>query len=287
MDIKKKIKIFTYASVGLTTLSTLFLTVAFIRCFEFTEGYFTQGTSPILFSIFYFLGIATSFATALIINKKTIIYTTNDVGAIQIPQMLAAIAIFVAVLVGFLKFTSIILIWSFYGAFAFAIYILICNAKNGYKSSSTKIILTYASALFPIITMLLNNSNYMRHVNSVENILFSVFSMAFMTYILYEAKRLYEGTHSRWHFFSMLITLHTGIPLAVAYILAHFKNNFDDSIRLHQMIIVLIICITISLELARLIGNASFYSKKEWDELNSPIQEIEEIEEISETETEE
>ncbi len=286
MDIKKKIKIFTYASVGLTTLSTLFLTVAFIRCFEFTEGYFTQGTSPILFSILYFLGIATSFATALIINKKTIIYTTNDVGAIQIPQMLAAIAIFVAVLVGFLKFTSIILIWSFYGAFAFAIYVLICNAKNGYKSSSTKIILTYASALFPIITMLLNNSNYMRHVNSVENILFSVFSMAFMTYILYEAKRLYEGTHSRWHFFSMLITLHTGISLSVAYIIAHHKNNFGDNTRFYQMIIVLIISIIVALELVRFANNASFYSKKEWDELNSPIQEIEEIEEISETETE-
>ena len=288
MDIKNKIKLSTYISIALTAISTLILTIALIWCFEFDKGYFAQGVSPTLFSIVYFLGVAFSVAAALTIDKKTIIHTSNEPGTIQIPQIIMAIAMTICILIGILMFTSLMLIWSFYGAFAFVIYVLICAAKSGYKSSAAKIFLVYASALFPVTTMLLNNANYMRHVNSVENILFAVFSMAFMSYILYEAKRLYDGTHSRWHFFSMLATLHTGISLSVAYIIAHYKNNFGDNTRFYQMIIVLIISIIVALELVRFVNNANFYSKEEWDEINNPPQDFEtEGTEIEETTPEE
>ena len=100
-----------------------------------------------------------------------------------------------------------------------------------------------------------------------------VFHYLILIYILYEAKRIHEGVHSRWHLFSMLITIHTGFSFSVAYIAAYLRKSVDEPNRLYQMILVLIISIIVGLELLRFITKAEYRTQEEWDEIEKPIDE--------------
>ena len=113
-----------------------------------------------------------------------------------------------------------------------------------------------------------------RHSNSVENLLTSIFAISFLIYILYEGKRIFTGEHSRWHFASMLLALHTGLTLSVSYFMAYGFGAVDERSRFRQIVLILIISLFIETELVRFITQAESHTKEEWEGIEAPEQEI-------------
>ena len=132
-----------------------------------------------------------------------------------------------------------------------------------------------------------NNTNYLRHMNSVENTLTTVFALSFMSYILYEAKRIHEGAHSRWHFGLMLLTFHSGFSFSISYIIAFLTKSVDEPQRFLQLIPMLLVSIFVGFEIIRFKNEAESHTQDEWDEIEKPNEEIIEEEIIKEETTEE
>ena len=85
-----------------------------------------------------------------------------------------------------------------------------------------------------------------------------------MSYILYEAKRIHEGAHSRWHFGTMLLTVHTGIALSVSYIVAYLTKSVDEPQRFLQMIPIFLISLFVGFELIRFVREAEAHTQDKW-----------------------
>ena len=276
MDFKKKLNLSFKATLILTTLSTILLIFCFKRCFDATEGYFIKSIPPIIFSIIYILGIVFSLTSIFVFNKNYITKTKNEIGKTQIFYIAIATALALSVLACNLLSDNTFLMYGSIGLGTLIIYIMLSASKSGYNPSSIKIILIYASIIFPASMKLCNDTNYVRHINSVENVLTTVFGLSFMMYILYEAKRIHEGVHSRWHFATMLLTLHSGISLSLAYIFAYLTDSVNEPVRFLQMISVLLVSLFVGVELYRFINEADSKMQEEWDEIEKPEEEIDE-----------
>ena len=204
----------------------------------------------------------------------------------QVPYIATATALALSVLACNLLSDDVFLAAGSLGVGAFLLFIMLCSAKSGYNKSSLKVLLLYLSAIFPLSMVFANDTNYLRHMNSVENTLTVVFSLSFMSYILYEAKRIHEGVHSRWHFGTMLLTVHSGFAFSSAYIVAYLTKSVDELQRFLQMIPVLFISLFVGFKLFRFIKEAEAHTQEEWDEIEKQDEEIVE-EEITEEITEE
>jgi predicted Na+-dependent transporter len=197
----------------------------------------------------------------------------------QIENQKIAYAIFIVLLgvssVGFNIFTitkyssSAIL-----GMCFFTLFVVVCFLKGGYKYSHSKLLLLLASILFPVFVTLENNLVMNRHSNSVENMLTSIFSIAFLIYILYEGKRVFSGEHSPWHFASMMLLAHTGLTLSVSYCIAYLLGSVNETSRLYQIVLIFAMSSFVEFELIRFVRNAKSHTKEEWDEIENPKEEI-------------
>ena len=287
MDFKKKINLAFKLAIILAVLSSTALTLSFRWCFNSADGYFVKSALPIIFSIIYFAGIIFSLATVFTFNKNHIIKTKNEIGKMQVPYIVIATLLAIFVLVCNLLSDDVLSSAGSLGVGAFLIYVMLCSAKSGYCKSALKILLIYLSAIFPLSMVFSNNTNYLRHMNSVENTLTTVFALSFMSYILYEAKRIHEGAHSRWHFGLMLLTFHSGFSLSISYIIAFLTKSVDEPQRFLQMIPVLLVSIFVGFEIIRFKNEAESHTQDEWDEIEKPNEEIIEEEIIKEETTEE
>ncbi|MBO5714939.1 MAG: hypothetical protein J6S23_00915 [Clostridia bacterium] len=286
MDFKKKINLLFKITAILTVLSTALLTLSFRWCFNSADGYFVTSAPPIIFSILYFGGIIISFVSTFALDKNQIIKTKNEIGKMQIPYIAIATSLAFSVLACNLLSNDSFLSIGSLGIGAFLIYAILCSAKSGYAPSPLKVLLLYASVVFPLLMLFANNTNYLRHINSVENTLTTVFTLSFMSYILYEAKRIHEGAHSRWHFGLMLLTFHSGLSLSTAYIIAYLTKSVDEPIRFLQMIPTFFISFFVVFELLRFINEAETHTQEEWNEIEAPEEiELEVIENSSEEST--
>ena len=287
MDFKKKINLAFKLAIILAVLSSTALTLSFRWCFNSADGYFVKSAPPIIFSIVYFAGIILPLATVFAFNKNHIIKTKNEIGKTQIPYIAIAALLALSVLACNLLSDDTLSSIGSLGVGVFLIYAILCSVKSGYDKSAFKILLIYISVTFPISMIFANDTNYLRHMNSVENTLTTVFALSFMSYILYEAKRIHEGTHSRWHFGLMLLTFHSGFSFSISYIIAFLTKSVDEPQRFLQMIPVFLISLFVGFELLRFINEAEAYTQEEWDEIEKPNEEIIEEEIIKEETTEE
>lgn len=264
MSFKKKTNLAFKSTIILTALSLIALIFSFRWCFNSADGYFVKSAPPIIFSIIYLSGIIASLVATFFIDKSQIIKTNNEIGKMQVPYIIAATLLAISVLVCNLLSDDSFLLAAGIGVGAFTIYAMICSAKNGYNKGTIKILLVYLSVIFPVSVLLGNDTNYLRHINSVENTLTTVFAISFMSYILYEAKRIYEGAHSRWHFGTMLLTVHTGIALSIPYIVAYLTKSVDEPQRFLQMIPILLISLFVGFELIRFVREAEAHTQDKW-----------------------
>ena len=285
MNFTKKAKNSLIISLTLTTLSAFTLLVSFRWCFNSEDGYFVISAPPIVFSVLYFLGIAWALATTLSLDKSQIIKTKRTANKL-IPEIIVACIIALTVFLCNLSLKGAQNAFSGIGVYALVIYIILHSVDDKNKSNTLKIILLYISVLFPASIYFKNAANLERHINSVENNLTVVFAASYMMYILYEAKSIYDGAHSRWHMGTMLLTRHSGASLSLAYIIAYFTKSVDEPVRFYQLLTTLAITAFVAIELLRFTRLATSHTQEEWDEIEAPEEETDPEETLEATETE-
>ncbi len=258
MTLNSKHRTLMIVLAALTFLSTFFLTLCLVLFLEPNEGYFAVGEGVPLraaFAAVYLLGLALCVVCGFLTPRGKAQQAENAVsGSHKLRFTLAGTLI---VLLGTLEIllnlehsVEISLIVGV-GACLYGLYMLLVGARSGFEARVPTVLCLYLGVCMPLGISLGNTSNYYRHINSVENDLSTVFCISFMIYILYEGNRLTSGAHSRFHLSAMLATLHSGVSLAVAYILAYLSGTANETSRLYQMFLVLAVCIAVVLELAR------------------------------------
>ena len=239
MNFKTRIKTIYRTSSLLTFASTLLLILSFMLSFDEVNGYFESCILPVLFWISFILGIALSLMSVFLIPKNEIIKTDSLLGKVKSTYI--ALAVILAILAIAFNFfsTSKYFTIAIAGICFFVLFIALC-VTSGYKYTHVKILALLLSALFPVLINMENGLVMNRHSNSVENTLTSIFAISFLIYILYEGKCIFTGSHSKWHFASMLLLTHTGLTLAVSYFIAYVLGGVNERARLYQIILILI-----------------------------------------------
>lgn len=273
MNFKTRIKTIYRASTLLTLISTLLLILSFVFFFDEVNGYFESAILPVLFWICFILGIALSLASVLFLPQSKIIKADDSIEKAKSAYIsLAAILAIFGIAFNFFS-TSKYFTIAIAGICFFVLFIALC-VTSGYKYTHIKILALLLSALFPVLINMENGLVMNRHSNSVENLLTSIFAIAFLIYILYEGKRIFTGEHSRWHLASMLLASHTGLTLSVSYFMAYGFGAVDERARLRQIILILIISLFVNTELVRFITKAEAHTKEEWESIDAPEEEI-------------
>ena len=251
MDFKNLVKII-YRTISCLTLASMGLLLAsFISSFDMVNGYFTEGILPILFKILFVVGILLSFVSILTLNKKGTLITNNNIDKFKIVFLSLAALLLICAFVFNFWIPNKMFILSTAGACFFAAFVATCAIMQGYEYNHLKLICLLLSAAFPLFMVIDNNAVMVRHSNSVENTLSSVFAISFLIYILYEGKRIFTGEHSKWHFASMLLLTHTGLPLSFSYIIVYLTGTATETFRFYQMILIFIISVFVEIELIR------------------------------------
>ena len=86
MDFKHLVKITHRVASLLTFITTALLLSSFIFSFDMINGYFIDGILPILFNVFFIIGIVVSFACSFIFKKDEIVKTENSVVKFYYPM---------------------------------------------------------------------------------------------------------------------------------------------------------------------------------------------------------
>lgn len=270
MDFKHLVKITHRVASLLTFITTALLLSSFIFSFDMINGYFIDGILPILFNVFFIIGIVVSFACSFIFKKDEIVKTENSDKLQKIATAFIAGALIVASFA--YRVTNSKTNLAIIGVLFFALFLAISSNKGQYTYHWSKVASLLLSSLFPLIMAIENNSVMIRHSNSVENMLSSVFGIAFLIYILYEGNRIFKSEHSKWHYASMLLLTHTGFSLSISYIIVYLMGLATESIRFSQMIIVFIISVFVEIELIFFIKNATSHTNEEWAEIEAPAE---------------
>ena len=284
MTNQKRIEAFHILSIILTSFSMIFLTLAFCLSFDAAEGYLTRGLFTDAFMVFLGIQIIVPFVCALAIPSGKVATTDNDLDRRAIPTAIVGVVLVLISMLGIIlndSHTADLTLIIASGSCCFGIYLLIMSVRGGYKFSLAKLICLYLSVLLPFGIHLGNNSNYLRHINSIENILTSIFSVSFLLYILYEAKRLYKGVHSRMHLLAMMLTFSTGLSFSAPYIVASIFGLTNDMIKMHEALIILFISIYVIIEQKRFVHEYELVSKCE---LEAKQNEEPNVEKLSEPE---
>lgn len=247
MDFKHLVKITHRVTSLITFITTALLLSSFIFSFDMVNGYFIDGILPIIFNVFFIIGIIASFACAFAFRKNEVVKTENSDKSQKIAASFIAVAL---VVVSFVyrvinDKTNLAII----GILFFALFLAISSYKGQYTYSWVKIVALLLSSLFPLTMAIENNSVMLRHSNSVENMLSSTFGIAFLIYILYEGTRIFQGEHSKWYYTSMLLTAHTGFSLSISYITVYLMGVANETIRFYQMILILLISVFVEIEI--------------------------------------
>lgn len=274
MSFDRKNSIF-YKLISLLSFPTYpLLLISLLYYFEAENGYFVRGeVTPVLFWAFFLFGTMLCIVPAFFTRRGESVRTDDLIWG-KNKTALALVGTVVVVLGAInLLFNSvsrddtICLLFSI-GQFAFGAYLLLVAVK-GCGSSPIKSVFLFLSGLIPIASMLNDNSNYMHHMNSVENTLCAVFGIAFLIYIIYEGNRIASGTHSRWHFPAMLFASHAGLAFSAPYMLAYVFGAVDDDMRFFRAIVIFMITVGIRVLLERYVNIADSHTDAEWAELKA------------------
>lgn len=273
MDFKYRVKTIHKAISLVTLASIVLLTVSFIFSFDAVNGYFNKGVLPVLFWIVFALGIILSLASVFAFRKDAIIKTDNNIKEWRVYVIFAATLVILSQIFNIFALNKYFTVAAA-GICFLALFIFFCATRGGYEHSNIKLIFLLLSAVFPLAITMDNSSTMYRHSNSVENTLSSIFAIAFLLYVLYEGNRLFTGTHSRWHFASMLLISHVGLTLSASYIIAYLFGSIYEKTRFYQMFLILIISLFANFELQRFVKYAEARTKEEWNKIETPTEEV-------------
>ena len=168
--------------------------------------------------------------------------------------------------------------------------------KSKFNLTLAKLFSLLLGACMPVGMILGNNSNYNRHINSVENTLCAIFAVCVLLYILYEGNFTAKGIYTGAYFPSALVALHSGTVISLAYICAYLLGILNEEARFYQMLLTIVLCVAIRIRLGDVAKTADSKTPDEWLEIENPptveeetegieqIEEFEEFEEVKETE---
>lgn len=274
MSFDRKNSIF-YKLISLLSFPTypLFL-VSLLYYFDAENGYFVRGeVTPVLFWAFFLFGTMLCIVPAFFtrrgesVRTDDLIWGKNKTALALVGTLVVVLGAINLLFNAISRDDTVCLLFSI-GQFAFGAYLLLVAVK-GCGSSPIKSVLLFLSGLIPIASMLNDNSNYMHHMNSVENTLCAVFGIAFLIYIIYEGNRIASGTHSRWHFPAMLFVSHAGLAFSAPYMLAYVFGAVDDDMRFFRAIVIFTITVGIRVLLERYVNIADSHTDAEWAELKA------------------
>ncbi len=289
MNFRQKTQWLRLVSYMASGVSTVLLFFAFLYDFDVKNGYFEGGALGITFTVFFALGFVPAIA-GLFLNKKELIIKElpdekGNKNALAIFGTLLILAGVCEILLDKTAHETVSMLVGM-GIGGFGIYFLMLAVKSKFNLTLPKLFSLLLGACMPVGMILGNNSNYNRHINSVENTLCAIFAVCALLYILYEGNFTSKGIYPSAYLSSALAALHSGTVISVAYICAYLGGILNEEVRFYQMLLTLVLCVSIRVRLGDVAKTADSKTEGEWFEIENPPAPEEETEEIKE-ETEE
>ena len=261
-------KIYNFMNI-LTIVSALLLFFCFCYSFDVENSYLNDSPLTLMFFISYGLGAIISLSSVLTQSEFDVVTTHNGIhGRAKSYYTATTVASILTGAIGFFishesKINQNMLIAAA-GLLSFGIFQLMLSSKSGYRPKTFKLIFLFASIAFPVEIVFASISDYSHHINSIENTLMSIFSISFLLYILYEAKRICTGAHSAWHFASMTFTCMSGFVISSAYLFAFLFDIIKDGSHFYPMLAILAASAFIGVELKHFIYTAKTQNSTDW-----------------------
>lgn len=255
-----------YKITSIITITAIFLLLlCFIFSFDAESGYLTSSILTTAFFAVYVIGAIVSVTAIFIPSEFDSLDTPNEISGKSKSSIICAgsASIVVGIFTLLLKNHVIdfkTLIYSGIGLITFGIY-LVLTASLSMEFNLIKIISLLFSILLPFSIGVGNNNNYFHHINSTENTLSVFFSIAFLMFILQEAKRMCTNTHSEWHFVSMLLTYISSLSLSVAYMIAFIFDSVNEGYRFYQMLMILLVGLSMMFKINSFLNSLTPKSK--------------------------
>ena len=264
MNLKPKLKIITYATLILTAICALLLSLCFFLSFDNDLGYFNNtNILPLFFKAFYIIAVLYIVISNLVYIKcKKITFQKSplqpslkavslSVGALSV---IYAICGFVLDMIS--KTNDSYSLMAFLGAASFGGFLIFVSLKDGFEYHSTKLLLICFAAFFPFGMTMKNIFDLYRPTNSVENILAVCFAVSFLLYILNEGKRMMNESVVRSYFVSLLFAFFSSATLSAAYIAAYIGGAVTEADRFREMLLCLALSVYFACVLFHFVSNA-------------------------------
>ena len=219
------------------------LLLSFMLSFDPQNGYFRMSALPIIFIIIYASGIIASIILPHVASLKpsTVRVQAPNKGIANTQAILSVLCVF-AGLATILFYPSITLdeyVYIGLGSVFFGLYFLIAAPKP--NSKMLKLILLAPSLALPFGIIFGNNSNFARHINSVENILCAIFCIFFSAYIYNKGRNLSDDRITKWQLGFNLAAVFTGSAFSVSYIFSFLLGSVNEISRLFHAVIMLFV----------------------------------------------
>ncbi len=284
------------ASYLASDVSIVLLFLAFLYDFDVKNGYFEGGALSIAFIALYIIGFIPAIA-GLFLNKKELLTKelpnqSGNKNSLAIIGTLLVLAGVCEILFDKSAHETVSMLVGI-GICGLGIYFLTSAVKSKFNLTLAKLFSLLLGACMPVGMILGNNSNYNRHINSVENTLCAIFAVCVLLYILYEGNFTAKGIYTGAYFPSALVALHSGTVISLAYICAHLLGILNEEVRFYQMLLTLVLCVAIRIRLGDVAKTADSKTPDEWLEIENPltieeetedVEQIEQFEEVEETE---
>ena len=216
---------------------------SFTLSFDSKNGYFDMGALPISFIIIYASGIIASIVLPHLSSLKpsTARAQAPTKGVANTQAILSVLCIFAGLgtILLYPSISSDEYIYIGLGSVFFGLYFLIAAPKP--NSKILKLILLAPSLALPFGIIFGNNSNFARHINSVENILCAIFCIFFSAYIYNKGRNLSDDRITKWQLGFNLATVFTGFAFSASYILAFALGSVNEISRLFHAVIMLFV----------------------------------------------
>jgi formate-dependent nitrite reductase membrane component NrfD len=208
----------------MSAAASFLLLLSLIFSFDPISGYFNGGALPTLFIIIYVSGAVASVVVPLVIrtNEKTVVADVPSKSITNAQAILSILCIFAGLVIILLNpsISSDAYLFIALGGVCFGLYFLIADSKPHGESRFLKLGLLAPTLALPYGIFFGNNSNFARHINSVENALCAIFCIFICAYIYNKGRNISDPKVTKWQLGFNLAAVFSGIAFSIPYILA-------------------------------------------------------------------